>query len=131
MLRTDQLKLGVFPVSVVIGAACFILGTILLVINLTKAHRAEITAGEYTPTYAKLSHYGKSSPAPSVSDTAETAQMPTEEKEPATTETAESTEIAEGTENTEPVNTEENELKKEEAKKRFSLLMNDEEDKGE
>ncbi len=62
-LRTDQLKVGIFPVSIVIGAVCFVGGTILLIVNLIKARRATITAGDYDPTYAKISHYGENSTA--------------------------------------------------------------------
>ena len=115
LLRTDQLKLGVFPISVVIGATCFVVGTILLVVNLVKAHRAEITAGEYTPTYAKISHYGESASTSSSHDNTISEEIPKEETEPNPTEKIES----------------DNEIDKSEAKKRFSSLMNDDEEKGE
>ena len=62
-LRTDQLKIGVFPVSIVIGATCFVLGSILLIINFIKARRNTITSGEYAPTYAKISHWGETESA--------------------------------------------------------------------
>ena len=112
-LRTDQLKLGVFPVSIVIGAICFVGGTILLIVNLVKARRAEITAGEYAPTYAKISHYGET-------------LAPTENG------TAESTEITDidaklaDTENEPPADTEETEsADKDEIMKKFSDLLGD------
>jgi len=59
LLRTDQLPFLGFPVSSVIGFICFVGGTILLIVYLVKARRAKITAGEYAPTYAKISHYGE------------------------------------------------------------------------
>ena len=70
-LRTDQLKAGVFPVSIVIGAVCFVGGSVLLIVKLVKARRANITAGEYAPTYAKISHYGEAvAPASEATDVA-------------------------------------------------------------
>ena len=119
MLRTDQLKLGVFPVSVVIGATCFVVGTILLVIKLVKAHRAEITAGDYTPTYAKISHYGESSATASTAANAKDTNASEAENSDINPN-----EIKSDT-------TEKNEIDIEEAKKRFSSLMNDEDNKGE
>ena len=120
MLRTDQLKLGVFPVSVVIGAVCFVAGTILLTVNLVKARRAKITAGEYTPTYAKISHYGESSSTPTTDEKPETLE----------TEIKETTD-EENVPTSDKENTMSDEIDVEEAKKRFSSLMNDNEEKGE
>ena len=113
MLRTDQLKLGVFPVSVIIGFVCFVVGTILLIMNFVKADRAKITAGEYTPTYARISHYGESAsviPEPeNENDNDDSIEEETPEEE-----------IPQRT----------NDIDKEEAMKRFSTLMNDD-NKGE
>lgn len=55
-LRTDSLYVGVFRISQVVGFACFVVGAILLIYNLTKARRAAITAGDYDAAYPKLSH---------------------------------------------------------------------------
>ena len=57
-LRTDSLYVGVFRISQVVGFVCFVVGSILLVVNLAKARRKAITDGGYEPTYAKISHYG-------------------------------------------------------------------------
>ena len=57
-LRTDSLYVGVFRISQVVGFLCFVIGAILLIVNLVKARRKAITDGGYEPTYAKISHYG-------------------------------------------------------------------------
>ena len=54
-LRTDSLYVGVFRISQVVGFACFVVGSILLIYNLAKARRAEITNGEYEAAYPKFS----------------------------------------------------------------------------
>lgn len=59
-LRTDSLYIGVFRISQVVGFVCFTVGAVLLIVNLIKARRARLTAEDYAPTYAKISHYGKS-----------------------------------------------------------------------
>ncbi len=53
-LRTDSLYVGVFRISQVVGFVCFVVGTLLLIINLTKARRARLTAMEYDPAYPKF-----------------------------------------------------------------------------
>lgn len=53
-LRTDSLYVGVFRISQVIGFLCFVVGSLLLIINLTRAHRAKLTAMDYAPAYAKI-----------------------------------------------------------------------------
>ena len=58
-LRTDSLYVGVFRISQVVGFVCFVVGSILLIVNLVKARRQTITEGGYDPTYAKISHYGE------------------------------------------------------------------------
>lgn len=70
-LRTDSLYIGVFRVSQVVGFLCFVIGTILLIVNLMKAHRAKLTASEYLPSYAKISNY-TDSPASEI-ETSDTA----------------------------------------------------------
>ena len=55
-LRTDSLYVGVFRISQVVGFACFVVGSVLLIYNLTKARRAAITAGDYDAAYPKLTH---------------------------------------------------------------------------
>lgn len=54
-LRTDSLYVGVFRISQVVGFLCFVIGGLLLTVNLVKARRAELTAGAYDPTYSKIS----------------------------------------------------------------------------
>ncbi len=53
-LRTDSLYVGVFRISQVLGFLCFVVGALLLILNLVKARRAELTAKDYEPTYAKI-----------------------------------------------------------------------------
>lgn len=116
MLRTDQLKVGIFPVSVVIGFICFVGGTTLLIIGLVKARRKNITEGEYTPTYAKISHYGETKAVAN-------EEIPTEYKAADTeSESAEKSENA--TDN--PSENEDNEDEKDEILKKLSSLMNEE-----
>jgi len=55
-LRTDSLYLGVFRISQIVGFACFVVGAILLILNLTKARRAKLTEEEYVAAYPKFSH---------------------------------------------------------------------------
>ena len=55
-LRTDSLYVGVFRISQVVGFVCFVVGSILLIYNLTKARRAAITAGDYDAAYPKITH---------------------------------------------------------------------------
>ena len=121
MLRTDQLKIGVFPVSVVIGAVCFVVGTILLIVNFVKARREKITEGDYTPTYAKISHYGET-----------TATDTSTEKE---TDTVAEEGVQNEEKNDEASSNAEQpseDMDKDEVLKRFEELMNDgDEKKGE
>ena len=126
MLRTDQLKIGVFPVSVVIGACCFVVGTILLVVNLVKARRAELTAGEYIPTYAKISHYGENIAGNSVKNPSVEASNLEEKINDNNIEENNIEEVKEKEEKSAVDG-----IDKEEAMKRLSNLMNDEEKKGE
>ena len=55
-LRTDSLYLGVFRISQVIAFVCVVLGAILLIYNLSKNRRAELTAKDYEPAYPNFSH---------------------------------------------------------------------------
>ena len=55
-LRTDSLYIGVFRISQVVGFVCFVVGSILLIYNLTKARRSAITAGDYEAAYPKITH---------------------------------------------------------------------------
>ena len=52
-LRTDSLMLGVFRISQIIGFICFIVGAVLLIINLEKAHKKELSEVEYQSVYSK------------------------------------------------------------------------------
>ena len=54
-LRTDSLYVGVFRISQVVGFACFVVGTIMLVINLMKCRRQRLTAMEYDAAYPQFS----------------------------------------------------------------------------
>lgn len=116
MLRTDQLKVGVFPVSVVIGFVCFVVGTILLIVNLVKARRATITAGEYAPTYAKISHYGENKTTPDITNENESTADPMEFKADGDGESIEE-------KDEEKVSDED--VDKDEIMKRFSELLGD------
>ena len=60
-LRTDSLYVGVFRISQVVGFLCFVIGSILLTVFLIKARRERLTAMEYAPTYAKISHFDTTS----------------------------------------------------------------------
>ncbi len=53
-LRTDSLYVGVFRISQVVGFICFVVGSLLLILGLSKAHRRELTAKEYAPAYPKF-----------------------------------------------------------------------------
>ena len=53
-LRTDSLYVGVFRISQVVGFICFIVGSLLLTLNLLKARRAALTAKEYSAAYPKF-----------------------------------------------------------------------------
>jgi len=53
-LRTDSLYVGVFRISQVVGFVCFVVGTLMLVLELLKARRAALTARDYDPAYPKF-----------------------------------------------------------------------------
>ena len=53
-LRTDSLYVGVFRISQVVGFVCFVVGALMLVLNLLKARRAALTALDYDPAYPKF-----------------------------------------------------------------------------
>lgn len=53
-LRTDSLYVGVFRISQVVGFLCFVIGTLMLTVNLLKARRKTLTAMEYSPAYPKF-----------------------------------------------------------------------------
>lgn len=53
-LRTDSLYVGVFRISQVVGFLCFVVGALMLTLNLVKARRARLTAMEYDPAYPKF-----------------------------------------------------------------------------
>lgn len=55
-LRTDSLYVGVFRISQVVGFLCFIVGSILLTVNLVRARRKLLSAQSYTPAFEKISH---------------------------------------------------------------------------
>ena len=53
-LRTDSLYVGVFRISQVVGFVCFVVGVLMLILNLLKARRAALTALDYDPAYPKF-----------------------------------------------------------------------------
>lgn len=53
-LRQDSLYVGPFRISQVIGFACFVVGTVLLIINFNKAHNLKLAEGDYSNVYSKL-----------------------------------------------------------------------------
>ena len=107
-LRTDSLYVGVFRISQVVGFLCFVIGAILLVINLIKAKREQLNNCEYIPTYAKISKYEM--PVTSV------------DAEPADTE-------SKTQEDVEPAFEEAPKLTEEEITNKLNNLFNDESDK--
>ena len=50
-LRTDSLYVGVFRISQVIGFLCFVVGGVLLIINLTKARKVALEKEYYEPSF--------------------------------------------------------------------------------
>ena len=80
-LRTDSLYVGVFRISQVVGFLCFVIGSILLIVNLIKARRATLTAKEYTPAYPKISKgiHASSEDQESIKEESE-ADVPTDEE---------------------------------------------------
>lgn len=54
-LRTDSLYVGVFRISQVVGFVCFVVGGVLLIVNLTKARKAALAEGDYTPSFMNTS----------------------------------------------------------------------------
>lgn len=54
-LRTDSLFVGNFRISKVIGFLCFVIGSILLIVNLMKVHREKLAKQKYAPTYPNIS----------------------------------------------------------------------------
>lgn len=53
-LRTDSLPLGVFRISQVVGFICFVVGTLMLVLNLLKSRRERLTSLDYEAAYPKF-----------------------------------------------------------------------------
>lgn len=53
-LRTDSLYVGAFRISQVVGFICFVVGTLLLVLNLIKSRRERLTAMNYDASYPKF-----------------------------------------------------------------------------
>ena len=53
-LRTDSLYVGAFRISQVVGFICFVVGTLLLVLNLIKSRRERLTAMDYNASYPKF-----------------------------------------------------------------------------
>ena len=53
-LRTDSLYIGVFRISQVVGFCCFIIGTALIFMGLTKAKKTALENADYVPVYPKF-----------------------------------------------------------------------------
>ena len=53
-LRTDSLYVGAFRISQVIGFICFVVGSLLLILNLVKSRRARLTSMNYDASYPKF-----------------------------------------------------------------------------
>ena len=103
----------------VIGAVCFVGGTTLLIIGFIKARRKRLTEGEYTPTYAKISHYGEAAAtaAEKITPDVKASDETEKEEEPTPEETTEEEEEEEE---------EANEEEKDVLLKKLSSLMNNE-----
>ena len=76
-LRTDSLYVGVFRISQVLGFLCFVVGAILLILNLVKARRAELTARDYAPAYGKITGVTEAFKQPQNDETSETDEEET------------------------------------------------------
>lgn len=53
-LRTDSLYVGAFRISQVVGFVCFVVGSLMVVLNLVKSRRKNLTAMEYGASYPKF-----------------------------------------------------------------------------
>lgn len=53
-LRTDSLYVGAFRISQVVGFLCFVVGTLMLVLNLMKSRRTRLTEMNYDASYPKF-----------------------------------------------------------------------------
>ena len=88
-LRTDSLYIGVFRISQVVGFICFIVGAILLTVNLLKARRATLTEKSYEPSYPKFASEASMAASAAQNDTNEAPKATEEavsESEPEETE---------------------------------------------
>lgn len=86
-LRTDSLYVGVFRISQVIGFCCFVVGALLLIINLLKARRAKLNEESYAPAYDKVTNAASAVIARDADEKIENDEEPEE-----TTEEPEATE---------------------------------------
>lgn len=115
-LRTDSLYVGVFRISQVVGFLCFAIGLLLLILNLVKARRVELTAEGYVPTYGKISHMEPTGPAQEAEPITEDSTVEPSKEEP---EDAESEEPEDAQQSTPDPNA------KEQVEKRFTDLFRD------
>ena len=76
------LLIGVFRISQLIGFLCFIVGVVLLIINLEKAHKKELSEVAYESVYSKAQALVNNETAPTAEK--EVAEADTEEAEPET-----------------------------------------------
>lgn len=98
-LRTDSLYVGVFRISQVVGFLCFVIGTLMLTLNLVKARRKALTAMEYSPAYPKfVTSASLDNEAASICEEEQSTEVPSnglrEETEPAD-DSSEHTDVSE------------------------------------
>lgn len=53
-LRTDSLYIGVFRISQVVGFICFVVGSLLITLNLVKARRKTLNEEDYSPSFSHI-----------------------------------------------------------------------------
>lgn len=53
-LRTDSLYVGPFRISQVVGFACFVFGTAMIIYNLVKVRKAKLAEGDYEAAYPQF-----------------------------------------------------------------------------
>ena len=53
-LRKDSLYFGPFRISQVVGFACFVFGTAMIIYNLVKVRKAKLAEGDYEAAYPQF-----------------------------------------------------------------------------
>ena len=80
-LRTDSLYVGNFRISQLVGFACFVVGSALLIINLVRVKRRQLDNVRYEPTYARISNHEVFDPNSNEIDSEEEAKATVEEEQ--------------------------------------------------